>query len=780
MISHYRLIREIGSGGMGTVYQAEDTKLGRHVALKLLSEQLTDESSVLRFRQEARAASSLNHPAICTIYDIGEDNGQHYISMELLEGDPLSSRIARRAFELEELVEFALQIADGLDAAHMKGIIHRDLKPANMFLTKRGQGKILDFGLAKLISDEMIPPDGRTAATPLTRPNAAVGTLEYMSPEQARGSLVDARTDIFSFGEVLYEMATTRRPFRGNTPALLFDAILNSDPESPRRFNPSIPNRLEEIILGMMEKDPDLRFQSAASVTTEFKRLRRDIELGRIELAASAGAPARVARGRSTVRPTPKSSPKSRADSGTRTVRTRRRGIAVLPFANNTGAPDLEFLSDGLTEVLINSLSAIPELRTIPRAMVFHFKGQGFDPAKIAKDLKVRLVVTGRLARRGNGLTIGVELLDLTSLAQMWGQQYSANEEEVVGLNSAIAGDITNALRLTLASDVTSRLSRRQTANSKAFELYLKGRHAYARFTPEYVYQAIEFARQAIQLDPMFAAAYALTADAYALCGYFRYGAPDDVFPKAKAAALRALELDDTLGEPHAALGLIYYIYDWDWSRAEQAFKRAAQLQAEGLGGGTSHAFLMLTLGRIDQALALCERALQVDPLSAPVAAAVAWIYFSAGEFEKAVRQSRSAKELDPKIYNNPELFPVDIMVDMHTGRGQLALEKYQAFLAESEIDITKSALPYVYAHAGYKDEVRKLMEVTDLSTADPTNVASLYAVLGDYDTAFEWLEKALKGRYRVMLWIKTLRDFEPMRSDPRYADILRRMNLPL
>lgn len=762
---------------MGVVYEAEDLNLGRHVALKILPQELTDETSIERFRQEARAASALNHPAICTIYEIGEDAGRHFISMEFLDGDPVSARIACRNFEVEELVEFALQVTDGLDAAHMKGIIHRDLKPANLFVTKRNQAKILDFGLAKLVSDEIIPPDGKTAATPLTRPNVTVGTLEYMSPEQARGSLVDARSDVFSLGEVFYEMVTTKRPFRGNTPALLFDAILNTDPESPRRLNSSIPARLEEIILGMMEKDPDLRFQSAAAVSTEFKRLKRDIELGRLELSASATSIPRSATTRLT---RPPSKPKSRIDSGSRTARSRRKGIAVLPFANNTGTPEFEYLSDGLTEVLINSLSGIPELRTIPRAMVFHLKGQAFDPARLAKELKVRLVVTGRLSRRGNGLTIGVELLDLTSLAQMWGHQYSANEEEVTGLNRAIVGEITSALRINLASDVTSRISHRQTSNPKAFELYLKGRHAYARFTPEHVYQAVEFARQAIQLDPMFAAAYALTADAYALCGYFRYGELDDVFPKAKAAALRALELDDTLGEPHAALGLIYYIYDWDWPRAEQAFKRAAQLQAEGLGGGTSYAFLMLTLGRIDQALALCERALQVDPLSAPVAAAVSFIYFCAKEYDKAVRQARNARELDPHIYDNPELFPTDIMVDMYTGHAMEALQNYQAFVAERKIDPTRSAMPWVMAHAGFKNEVRALMQMANLSGADPTNVAGLYAVLGDYDVSFEYLEKALNGKFRTMLWIKTLPDFDPMRTDPRYADLLKRMNLPL
>ena len=776
IISHYRLIREIGSGGMGVVYEAEDLTLGRHVALKLLPGTKADSSSIDRFRQEARAASALNHPAICTIYEIGEDKGQHFISMELLEGEPLHLRLLRQAFEVGELLDFVLQICDGLDAAHTKGIIHRDLKPANLFITKRGHGKILDFGLAKLIGAGVVSPDAATMAAPITRPNSAVGTLEYMSPEQARGSLLDARTDIFSLGGVFYEMLAGRRPFPGNTPALLFNAILNSEPEPPSRFNPSMPRRLEEIVLGMLEKDPDLRFQSAGALCTEFRRLKRDMDLGRAGSASGVSSASSVRSSSARVRVPPK----SRADSAGRVVRVRRKGIAVLPFVNATSDPELDYLSDGLTEVLINSLSGIPELRTIPRAVVFHYKGQPFDPAKIAKDLKVRLVVAGQLSQRAGNLAINVELLELGTLAQLWGHQYSADKEEVTGLSGTITADITQTLRLNLTSDITSRLSRRHTSAPQAFELYLKGRHAYARFTPEHVYQAVEYARQAIQLDPMFASAYALTADAYSLCGYFRYGALDDVFPKAKAAALRALELDPTLGEPHAALGLIYYIYEWDWERAEQAFRRAAKLQAEGLGGGTSYAFLMLTLGRVDQAMALAERALQVDPLSAPVAAALAWIYFSSREFDKAVRQARNARELDPHIFDNPELFPTDIMVDIHSGRGVEALGKYQAFLQESKIDIAKSAFPYVLAHAGQKDQVRMMMQMADLSTADPTNVAMVYAALGDYDLAFEWLEKGLQGRYRGMFWLKTMPDFDPMRKDPRYGDILRRMNLPV
>ncbi len=770
MISHYRLIRELGSGGMGVVFQAEDLNLGRLVALKLLPSSMTKDSGLERFRQEARAASALNHPTICTIYEIGEDNGQHFISMELLEGHPLNVRIGLKPFEVEELLEYALQIGDGLNAAHLKGIIHRDLKPENLFLTASGRAKILDFGLAKLITSDSASPLAQTAATQMTRPGMVVGTLAYLSPEQARGGLIDARTDIFAFGEVVYEMATGQRPFQGDTPGLLFDAILNDNPRPPRRLNPALPVRLEEIILHMIERDPDLRFQSAAAVCSELKRLKRDIELGRLEPgrpASSSSGPLRA-------------TPNSRSSSGTSIARPRRKGIAVLPFANNTGNPDLEYLSDGLTDILINSLSRVPELRTIPRTFIFHYKGKEFNPATLAKDLRVRLAVTGRLSQRGSALTISVELLELSALSQLWGHQYRADQDEVVDLSGAIASDITNALRLNITSDIASRLSRRHTSNPKAFELYLKGRHAYARFAPEFVYQAIEYARQAIQLDPAFAAAYALTADAYALCGYFRYAQPDDVYPKAKAAALKALEFDPNLGEPHAALGLIYYIYDWDWPRAEQAFRRAAQLQAEGLGGGTSHAFLMLTLGRLDQAVALAERALEVDPLSAPVAATLAWIYFCARDFDKAVHQSRNAEQLDPQIYFSPEMFPVDSMVDMHSGRGEEALRRYQALLQKSKMDLTKSALPYVFAHAGRKEEARMMMQMVDPSTVDPTNIAIVYAALGDYDVAFEWLEKAFQNRYRVILWIKSIPEFDPMRNDPRFADLLRRMNLPL
>ncbi len=767
IISHYRLIRQIGSGGMGIVYEAEDLTLGRHVALKLLPE-TTGEEQVERFRREARTASSLNHPAICTVYETGMDQGRHFISMELLEGDPLNTRIAMGPFELKQMIEIAVQVSDGLSAAHSKGILHRDLKPANLFLTRHGQAKILDFGLAKLIADGTSSPDALTAAAPLTRPQDAVGTLEYMSPEQARGAQLDPRTDIFSFGGVLYEMATCRRPFFGATSALLFHAILNTDPILPSNLDPSIPPRLEEIIMAMLEKDPDLRLQSADAARTEFRRLQRDIEQGRVSSGSNraAGSPRT---------PAPAPRPTRRA------ARPRRKPIAVLPFSNDTGSPELDYLSDGLTEVIINNLSAIPELRTAPRALAFHFKGRSFDSTAIVKDLKVNTVVVGRLTRRGSRLAIGVELLDLSSVEQIWGHQYSVDEQDLAGLDGIIAGDITTALRINLTSDITSRLSHRQTSNPRAFELYLKGRHAYARFfLPEPVFQAIEFARQSVELDPMFAAAWGLSADAYALCGYFRYREPDDVFPKAKAAALRAIELDPTLGEPHATLGFIYYIYDWDWNRAEQAFQRAIHWQAEGQGGGTSYAFLMLTLGRFDQAVELCERALKVDPLSAPVAAAASWVYFRTGDYEKALRQGRNLRELDPNIYHNLEFPPIEIMIDLMQGRGQEALMKYQAFVTEWGLDPTKSALPYIMAHAGLHNEVRAIFQMADLSSADPGKLAMVYAVLGDYDQAFACLEKGIAGRYRSLLEIRVTPEFEPMRSDPRYADILRRMNLPL
>ncbi|HUB17191.1 MAG TPA: protein kinase [Acidobacteriaceae bacterium] len=773
VISHYRLIRQIGSGGMGVVYEAEDLSLGRHVALKLLPETVTSEESIERFRREARTASSLNHPAICTVYETGFEQGRHFLSMELLEGESLSERLRRGPFEVRPLIDFALHITGGLSAAHRKNIVHRDLKPANLFLTSYGQAKILDFGLAKLVDDGHSRPDAETAAAPLTQANAAVGTLEYMSPEQARGGQIDPRTDLFSLGAVLYETITCRRPFFGSTAALLFNAILNTDPIPPRTLDASIPPRLEEIILAMLEKDPDLRLQSADAVHTEFRRLQRDLEQGRAG-AGEANPVSSAVRSRGTSSATRST---SRAAKGAQ--RPRRRGIAVLPFTNDSGNPELDYLSDGLTEVLINSLSGIAELRTVPRALAFHFRGRALNPAEIVRDLRVHTVVVGRLTRRASRLSVGVELLDLKTLEQIWGQQYSAEEQEIVGLDNTIAGDIITALRLNLTSEVTKRVSRRQTSNARALELYLKGRHAYARFfLAEPVFQAIEFARQALDLDPTFAAAWALSADGYALCGYFRYREPDSVFPKAKAAALKALELDPTLGEPHAALGLIYYIYEWDWNRAEQAFHRAEQLQAEGLGGGTSHAFLMVTLGRFGEAIELVERALKVDPLSAPVALAAAWIYFRVGEYEKAERQGKNALELDPNIYNTFEFMPMDILIDLRQGRGVQALMKYQAFLAEAKLDPAKSALPYIMAHAGMKNEVLGILQMADLSAADPVRMGTLYAALGDYDQAFAFLERGFEGRYRSLLEINVVPEFDPVRTDPRYVSLLQRMKL--
>jgi len=829
-LDHYEIRSLLGKGGMGEVYLGEDIRLHRKVALKILpAEVASDQDRMRRFEQEATTAAALNHPHIAHIYEIGESEGTHFIAMEHIDGDTLRDNIHRDKASLQELLKYLTQVAEGLTKAHEAGIVHRDLKPDNIMITHDDYAKILDFGLAKLIEPQRgIAPGGNASSEADTAilmqhslPGMVMGTAGYMSPEQAHGKVdeIDHRSDIFSFGCILFEAVTGHKPFAAESVIQSLHKVVY-DPAPPiKDFFPSAPPDLQRIVGGCLAKDREDRYQTIRDVAIELKKLHRELEGFTSDTAAApsrndetSNQPGTASTTSQTAASTESASaatPALRAEYLVTWIKrnallalvalvtmsavvaffaySRYAGgnsaatihsIAVLPLINASGNPDTEYLSDGITDSLINNLSQLPNLTVVSRNSVFHYKGKETDARDVGRELDVQAVLTGRLVQRGDGLAITLELVKASDNQHIWGARYDRKLSDLVALPGDISQAVTESLRLKLSGEEKQRLAKRQTNNPEVYQAYLRGAYHSASFAPGGFEKAIEYFDRAIAIEPNYAAAYAGLAHAYAELP-FTDVPPQDAVLKARSAAKRALELDETIGEAHRSLSTINLNYDWDWQAAERECRRAIELNPGDALNHQYYGWYLGLMGRFDESLVVLRRAEILDPLSPNISFAIGITYYWSGQYDRAIEECRKATEFNQNVGG---------LIRLCLGEAYLKQRKFPEAIAEiqkaGQFGVMQSAtLGYAYAVSGNQAEAKKVLgQLQALSTqmyVPPFNIAVIYAGLGDKDQAFAWLEKAYTERSVWMPSLKIDPKFDNLRSDPRFADLMRRIGLP-
>ncbi len=741
-LSHYRIVTPLGSGGMGVAYRARDEHLERDVALKVLPEgALADDASRTRFRREALALSRLSHPAIGTIFDFDTEEGTDFLVMEFVPGSTLAAKLVGGPLDEAEAVVIGLQVAEALEAAHEQGVVHRDLKPANVMVTDRGRVKVLDFGLAKLRARKEAP-----ATSSITGPQAVMGTLPYMAPEQLLGGEIDPRADLFAFGALLYEAATGRPPFAAPTGPAIVNEILNQSPAPPRRLRPALSSTFEAVVLRCLEKDPARRYPSANELAAELRRL------------AVRGAD----------RAAPPSGP-------------RIESLAVLPLENLSRDPEQEYFADGMTEALIADLARIGALRVVSRTSAMRYKGVRKPLPEMARELGVDAIVEGSVLRAGDRVRISAQLIEAATDRHLWAERYERDVRDVLAIQSEVAEAVAREIQVKLTQQEKTRLASPRRVKPEAHEPYLKGRHHWNLRTREALERAIEFFNRAIEQDPTYAPAYSGLADCYNILADSNAYPPQVAFPRAEAAARRALDLDDHLAEAHTSLAYVQSHHHWDWSESEREFRRAIELDR---GYPTAHQWygiLLACLRRFDEAIAHGLEAVKLDPLSRILYTSVGDTFYYARRYEDAMAIYRQAIDFSPDF----------MQVRFDLGRSLEQAGRHDEAIAEFEVGLRMSggdpglspALACTYGFSGRPAEARAILEALKerarTAYVPPYSIASIHASLGDVEPAFEWLEKAHAARDRAMIYLQVNPRFDRLRADPRFDGLVRRMGFP-